>query len=98
MGYETIQVIAQAIENAGDPTDGAAIAQAIRDFPTEGIVSTHEFHPDYNHTFTYPLTIMQVNDGVASWYKIQQPQTRGGLLTPRGDLTGGLVGRTEIAT
>ncbi len=74
MGYETIQVIAQAIENAGDPTDGAAIAQAIRDFPTEGIVSTHEFHPDYNHTFTYPLTIMQVNDGVASWYKIQQPK------------------------
>jgi branched-chain amino acid transport system substrate-binding protein len=72
MGYQVIQLLAAAIETAGS-TDGTAIADALRSNETVGIVGKHVFDPNYNHSFEFALTVMKVENGEASWYKIQEP-------------------------
>jgi branched-chain amino acid transport system substrate-binding protein len=72
MGYEVVQVIADAINKAGS-TDGEAIAAALAQTDGDYLIGHHTIDPDYNQSFTLPVTIMKVEGGVASFLTRRQP-------------------------
>lgn len=72
MGYQVVQVIADAIQRAGS-TDGEAIAAALAQTDGDFLIGHHKIDPDYNHSFTLPVTIMKIEDGVASFLTRRQP-------------------------
>ena len=73
MAYQAIQLIADAIERAGS-TDGEAIGAALRETDFEGVMGRHVLNPEFGHSFTLPLAIMEIQDGMASFLKIKEPQ------------------------
>ncbi|MEZ5100111.1 MAG: ABC transporter substrate-binding protein [Thermoleophilia bacterium] len=73
MGYQVIQVVADAIERAGS-TEGEAIAAALQATDGSFLFGPFTFNTDYNHSFTFPVTIMKIDAGKASFLKRLQPQ------------------------
>jgi branched-chain amino acid transport system substrate-binding protein len=73
MGYQVIQLIADAIGRAGS-TDGEAVAAAMAATDADFLIGHHTINPEYNHSFTLPVTIMQIVDGQASFLKRLAPE------------------------
>ena len=67
MGYQTIQLIADAITRAGS-TEGTAIAAALREADlADGLIGRHTMNPEFNHSFTLPVSIMEIQNGEAKF-------------------------------
>ena len=81
MGYQAIQLVADAIERAGG-TDGTAIADALRTADIEGVIGRHTMNADFNHSFTLPVTIMQIENGEASFLGVFEAQEDYSRLVP----------------
>jgi branched-chain amino acid transport system substrate-binding protein len=81
MGYQVIQLIADAISRAGS-TDGQAIADALAQTDGEFLIGHHTINPEYNHSFTLPVTIMQITGGEAAFLTRRQPEGNPADLVP----------------
>lgn len=72
MGYQVMEVLADAIARAGS-TDGEAIAGALAETDGDFLIGKHTIDPDYNQSFTLPVTIMKIENGEASFLTRRQP-------------------------
>ena len=75
MGYQVIQLIADAIGRAGS-TDPEAVATAMSETDGDFLIGHHTINPEYNHSFTLPVTIMQVENGEASFLTRRRAERR----------------------
>ena len=82
MGYQAIQLVADAIERAGS-TDGEALAAALRETTDfAGVIGQHTINPEFGHSFTLPVTIMEIQNGEASFVGIFEAQEDYSRLVP----------------
>jgi branched-chain amino acid transport system substrate-binding protein len=81
MGYQVIQLIADAIERAGS-TDGQAIADALAQTDGDFLIGHHTINPEYNHAFTLPVTIIKIENGTASFLTRRTPEGNPAELVP----------------
>jgi branched-chain amino acid transport system substrate-binding protein len=72
MGYQVVELLADAITRAGS-TDGQAIADALAQTEGDFLIGRHTIDPDYNHSFTLPVTIMKIENSEASFLTRRQP-------------------------
>ncbi len=73
-GYVAMQLVANAIEKAGS-TDGTKVGEelaASKDVPT--IFGDISFEPGYNISFSYPVAILEVDDGKVSFVERERPK------------------------
>ena len=53
-GYDTVKILAQAWETAGDPDDFDAVGDAIREIEYRGVNGFYRFDPETNSGISYP--------------------------------------------
>jgi ABC-type branched-subunit amino acid transport system substrate-binding protein len=82
MGYESIQMLVAAI-NKAHSTNGTAIANALRHMDLkDGLLGEHKIDPQYDQSFTLPVTIMKITNGKAHFLTLRKPEINPKTLLP----------------
>jgi branched-chain amino acid transport system substrate-binding protein len=82
MGYEAIQMLVAAIKKAGT-TEGPAVAKALSHMDLKnGLIGRHTIDPQYNQSFTLPVTIIKITNGKAAFLTVRKPEINPKTLLP----------------
>ena len=82
MGYEAIQMLVAAIKKAGT-TDGKPLANALRHMDLKNaLIGEHKIDPQYDQSFTLPVTIIKIDNGKARFLTVRKPQINTRTLLP----------------